>query len=463
MPSLLLTIMPPWGRPTLPIGLGYLSRSLQEQGIEHEVDDLNMEIYHRVPEERQDLWRPERGGDWSDPEQFDRLKQELEPHIQWAVDRLDGSGADVIGFSVNQSNNRFSVEVARRLRERDAGRILIFGGLSVYLIGERLYIPDGLIDLYVMGEGEVTLVEVMRRLEAGKPIHGTTGTLSEPWRLEYEARPMLDMTRHPWPTFDKFDVERYPGGGEPFPVTLGRGCVCRCSFCGDYPFWGKFRSREGDEVVQELKHHVERHGTRVFEFNDLAINGNRRALERMCDGIIEAGLEIQWSSYAYIAKMSDELIGKLRDSGCVMLRFGMESASDAVLKRMRKPHRSARAADLLARLNAAGILCNIGLMVGFPSESDAELDETIAFLQRNQAHINEVDSVSVFYIKPLSRVDEHPDEFNITLPDDDSIRWNRWVGEDGSTYEERVARAHRLIEAVRGTSIKLQGKNIFGL
>ncbi len=459
----LLTIMPPWGRPTLPIGLGYLSRFLSEHGHDHDVDDMNMEIYHRVREDQRDLWLPERGGDWADPERFARLQEELEPHIQWVVDRLDQSEAEVIGFSVNQSNNRFSVEVAKRLRERDAGRILLFGGLSIYLIGERLYIPDGLIDLYVMGEGEVTLLRILERLRDGEPIHGITGTLSEPWRLEYEPRPMLNMEQHPWPTYDKFQVARYPGAGEPFPITLSRGCVCACSFCGDFPFWGKFRSRDGAHVVDEIRFQVETNGIRVFEFNDLAINGNRNALERLCDGIIAEGLEIEWSSYAYIAKMSDEFVEKLVKSGCVMLRFGMESASNSVLKRMRKPHRAERAAEMLAKLTAAGIHCNIGLMAGFPDESDAELDETIAFLMKNQQNINEVDSVSVFYIKPLSRVEQHPEEFGVTLPDDDSIRWNRWVGRDGSTYEKRVARARRLLGAIRETSIALQGKNIFGL
>jgi radical SAM superfamily enzyme YgiQ (UPF0313 family) len=146
-----------------------------------------------------------------------------------------------------------------------------------------------------------------------------------------------------------------------------------------------------------------------------------------------------------------------------MLRFGMESASNAVLKRMRKPHRAELASRVLAELTRSGIHCNIGLMVGFPDETEAELEETIAFLRANQGQIHEVDSLSVFYLKPLSEVDTDPERYGVRVPEDHTVRWNRWVGRDGSTHEERVARAWRLVRALEETSIRFQRCNLFGL
>ncbi len=164
-----------------------------------------------------------------------------------------------------------------------------------------------------------------------------------------------------------------------------------------------------------------------------------------------------------MTRVSDELAQKLRRSGCHMLRFGMESASDSVLKRMRKPHRAAVASEVLATLTAAGIHCNIGLMAGFPRETEEEVAETIAFLEANQQHIHEVDSLSVFYVKPLSYVDRHPDRFGIVFPEDHAVRWNHWEGDDGSTYERRVKTAGRLMKAIDQTSIRFQRCNIIGM
>lgn len=461
--SILLTIMPPWGRPTLPIGLGYLSRYLDLNGVEHRVQDHNLGLYEALGAEHADLWRPQRADDWVEPARFAETLRLLEPHLEAAVEQLAGAGCGAVGFSVNQSNARLTIETARRLRERCPRLLIVFGGLGIYVPGERRLVPEGLVDLFVMGEGEHTLLELCGRLERGDGPAGIAGSLTSPTEEEFEPRPPLDLRNHAFPTYDRFKVQRYPVDGAPMPIGLSRGCVCRCAFCGDYPFWGKFRSRRGGQVAAEIKHHVKHYGVREFEFNDLAINGDPRALEEMCDGIIEAGLtDIRWSSYAYVHELRPGLAARLRRAGCTMLRFGMESASDAVLRRMRKPHRAAQAAALFAELDAVGILCNIGLMVGFPDETDEEVEETCAFLCEHQRLIHEVDSLSVFYIKPLSQVDRRPERFGVTFPEDNAVRWNHWIGRDGSTLDQRVARARRVMAVLESTSITFQRCNTFG-
>jgi radical SAM superfamily enzyme YgiQ (UPF0313 family) len=465
MPSVLLTILPPWGRPTVPIGLGYLSQTLAAQGVQHDVVDLNVEIFRRVEtDDLAKLWMPPEASAWVDPSRFASTLSLLEPALEEGLAKLLASDARLVGFSVNQSNARLSVEAARRLRKRRPDLVIVFGGLGVFIHGERRTFPEGVVDLFVIGEGEETMAEIARRLASGGPLDGIPGTLLRPGAREVATpRPPLNLRHHIWPTYDRFPVRDYPGGGEPMPLTLGRGCVCRCSFCGDHPFWGKHRSRSGDDVVEEIEHHVSRYGVRRFEFNDLAVNSDQEALEAFCDGVIARGLSIEWSSYAYLREMPLTLPGKLRRAGCVMLRFGMESASDAVLRRMRKPHRRALAARLLATLSSEGVRCNIGLMVGFPDETDAELEETCTFLRENAARIHEVDSLSVFYVKPLSEVERQPDRFGVRLPEDHRVRWNRWEGRDGSTYDLRVARAWRLVEVIEEAGIRFQRCNIYGL
>lgn len=467
MPPILLTLLPPWGRPTLPIGLGYLSQTLRSHGVHHQVTDLNLEIFLQI--ERQPelarLWQPQSADAWVDPQRFEQTLCELKQPLESGVDRLAAAGAQLYGFSINQSNARISVEAASRLRERQPGCTIVFGGLGVYVDGERRQIPPGVVDLFVLGEGEQTLLDIVAHLERGEPLDGIPGTLCSPTAAvdASGSRAPVDLRHHLWPTYEGFTVAAYPDVGQPMPLALGRGCVCRCSFCGDYPFWGKHRSRCGEDVVDEVEYHVQRHGVRRFEFNDLAINGDLEALEAFCDGVVQRKLQIEWSSYAYLRKMPTQLPDTLRRSGCVLLRFGMESASDSVLARMRKPHRSELAAQTLEQLSRAGICCNIGLMVGFPDETEQELEQTCEFLRHNSAWIHEVDSLSVFYIKPLSEVEQDPQRFGVRFPEDHRARWNQWEGRDGSTHDMRAARAHRLARVIEECGIRFQHCNIFGL
>jgi radical SAM superfamily enzyme YgiQ (UPF0313 family) len=409
------------------------------------------------------LWAPQEASAWVDPDRFPETLSLLEPALERGIARLLRSDPGLVGFSVNQSNAKLSVEAARRLRQQRPDLVIVFGGLGVFVHGERRTIPGGLIDLFVIGEGEETLAEITARFLRGRPLDGIPGTIVDPGAQQGSPRPPLDLRHHLWPTYDRFPITDYPGGGEPMPLALGRGCVCRCSFCGDHPFWGKHRSRSGDDVVEEVEHHHNRFGITRFEFNDLAINGDLEALEAFCDGVIERRLPIEWSSYAYFREVPPRLATKLRSAGCAMLRFGMESASEAVLRRMRKPHRKDLAAQVLATLCSEGIRCNIGLMVGFPDETDAELEETCAFLRENARHIHEVDSLSVFYVKPLSEVERNPDRYGVLFPEDHRVRWNRWEGRDGSNYDLRVARMWRLVEVIEQTQIRFQRCNIFGL
>ena len=460
----LLTIMPPWGRPSPPIALGYLSQFLAVHGVEHQAQDHNLEIFSQLNPELRDLWQPQRCEDWVQPERFSETLSQLRSQVDRTVEQLASADASIVGFSVNQSNARLSNEVARRLKLRRPSCTVVFGGLGVFIPAERRqFFSEDSVDLFVMGEGEVTLLRVAERLRAGHGLQGMTGALSAPTDEAFIPRPPLALTDSPWPTYNLFDVNRYPGGGSPMPMLLGRGCASRCSFCGDYPFWGKYRSREGSSVAQELEHHIRRWRVNRFEFNDLAINSDLAALEQMCDGIIERGLEIEWTSYATLRKMPEHLLAKLRRSGCTLLRFGMESASPSVLKRMRKPHRAEGAAEALEQMTRHGILANIGLMVGFPQETDEELEETCVFLRNHQTSIHEVEALSVFYMKPLSEVEQHPHRFGVHMCDDPAHRHNYWVGADGSTFEQRFVRAQRLIEVIKSTSIKFDPCNIHGL
>lgn len=453
-----LTILPPWGYPTPPIGLGYLSEYLTRHGVEHGVIDLNLRMFQTLGQTRPELWSHHSDA-WLEPVAFARTLSEIEAYVEDCVDLLSGSGSDLVGFSVTLANRRLSVEVARRLRERVPDTTIVFGGLGVYIEGERRLIPENVVDLFVMGEGEQTLLEIVRRHAAGAGLHRIPGTLQHPCQGE-GVRPFVDLRSHPWPRYARFPISEYP---QPMPILLGRGCICRCTFCGDYAFWGRYRARNPDHVVDELTHHVQHHGVPNFEFNDLTITADLDALQRMCDGIIGRGLDISWFSFAHVRRLPPTILDKMRRAGCFRLRFGLESGSPAVRARMRKGASVRLAAETFQAVTEAGIECNISLIVGFPGETEAEFEETLKFLCENQAHIHRVESANACFLKPLSDLDRHRCRYGVQIPEDHTRMWSHWEGLDGSTLEIRAGRLHRLLDVIAATRIQMEPGAVFGV
>ena len=178
--------------------------------------------------------------------------------------------------------------------------------------------------------------------------------------------------------------------------------------------------------------------------------------------IIAEGLDIAWSSYAHLHGVTDKLARKMYDAGCRTLCFGVESGSNSTLQKMRKIHKISEVEQALSRVNNAGIACDIGLMVGFPGETEEDFQQTLKFVEKIKNLIHEIQSVSLFYVKPLSHVEDYAEQYGISFPEDNTKRWNCWIGDDGSNYQKRLQRARHLLEMIEHSQIKFDKRNFFG-
>ena len=257
--KVLLSILPPWGEPSAPIGLGYISEYLLKNNIEHEIYDFNLEIFNKCHEPDRVLWdsSPIYLPRWMNPDEFKVTLNKFDDYIHEAVNKIISYGADVVAFSINLANRRISIETAQRLRKHRPGTTIIFGGPGIFIYGERSLIPENVIDIFVIGEGEATLLELLQKKVSKRALAGTAGTLTDPKTRQFIPRKAIDLSTHPWPKYTKFDIKKYPNTAKFMHILFGRGCAGRCSFCGDYSFWGRYRNRSPEDVVEEIKYHIQ--------------------------------------------------------------------------------------------------------------------------------------------------------------------------------------------------------------
>ena len=152
---------------------------------------------------------------------------------------------------------------------------------------------------------------------------------SLPWR------PNVDIWNAPITTYEEFDLNDY--SCQELIVEWSRGCIGTCAFCKAKVLDGKFRSYNPDAVVSALKHYVEEYGILKFTVSDLAVNGNWKLLEKVCDKIIESGLEIEIRAQGIPRRqMKLPIHKKKKEAVFVEVQCGVESGSDKVLKAMDK-------------------------------------------------------------------------------------------------------------------------------
>lgn len=460
MIDLVLVNCPPWGVVMPPLGIAYLTAYLKAKGIKLDIYDLNLELYQQANEEQRQIWNLDTINKVLPVDIAAGLVNNFENNIDLVIRKL--SLYRNIGLSVNSLiSTTFAGIMAKRIKNIYPDKKVILGGPGCYHSWDRKWVPKEAVDFFVIGEAEEALFNLILALKNGNgwrdlesEIPGVLNVNSQ-MRHFSPAEPVRSLDKLPYPSFEEFDLDKYNQGQNyrPLPMLTSRGCINRCSFCSDWYMCYPFRMRSPEHINSEIRHHVERYQITHVEFNDLLCNGNLIQLGKLCDLLIEDKLNINWISYAAIRKdMTTRLLEKMRQAGCSSLCYGLESASDFILKRMNKHYNENIATDLLARSYNSGIQTRINLIFGFPGETEDDFKMTLDFLYKNRKYISQVTNVSSFVLMPNSDLGIYPRRYGIQFlnPQDPGL----WTDENGLTQEQRNLRVAKTCDFLKQLGIK---------
>lgn len=404
-PSVLL-IKPPittrltddYPRAELPLGLAYLAAVLEENGYKPKIlDALALGIENSVPVGRG----------------FVRVGLSHKAIRSFLKD----NPADVIGIAcVATINERDSFDMARIAKEMCPRSYVIFGGAHASACGRSILERCREVDMVVKGEGEMTFLEVVERIKAGQNLTNVKGTIirvkdkvvDNPPRayiqdldsIPFPARHLLPMEIYlKPPTKMRLYAMRTPY----INMVTSRGCPGNCVFCSIHSIWGhKWRARSPENVVEEMELLAEKYKVREFGFFDDSVSVNKERLMKICELIIERGLDIKWATPSGIAiwTLDEELLSKMKKSGYYRATFGIETGSLATLKFIRKAINFPRARKIIKYSNKIGLWTSSYFIIGFPRETRKQINETIEFAKKSG-----LDFVSFFTATPYPGTD----------------------------------------------------------
>lgn len=282
-------------------------------------------------------------------------------------------------------------EVAKLAKEANSKIIAVFGGAHVS-INPKAILKNKNVDIAVKGEGEVTFLNLIRKLEKGKSLDKVTGITYRQGRKIISNPPtpfIKNLDNLPFPARHLLPMELYNDPNDPFSMRhpgasmiTSRGCPGHCVYCSIHAVWGhSWRGRSAKNVVDEIEHLMKDYNIREVHFQDDSMSVSRKRMNEICDEIIKRKIDIKWSTPNGIAHwmLDKNLLRKMKKSGCYRITFGIESGDPEMRRWIGKPYSLAQAKELTQYANKIGMWTLATNIIGFPYETKEQINQTIQF------------------------------------------------------------------------------------
>jgi radical SAM superfamily enzyme YgiQ (UPF0313 family) len=283
--------------------------------------------------------------------------------------------ADLVGFSLYLWNRAECLSLAKKLR-RKVPSLTIFAGGPEATADPTGLLADASFDFLVLGEGEVTLREVIARLGVGTSLQSVSGIARQAGDEIHLARrePVADLGTLPSPYLSGTLDAYIPAG---VLWQLSRGCSFGCEFCFDGLGDRTVRSFPMERLEAELDYLV-RHGASQVVVLDSTFNLDGRRAKVLLQLIRKKALHVHFHFEARAELLDAEqarLFGELKCS----LQIGLQTADPGVSRFVRRPLDRRDFAKKIGLLNQEGVVFGFDLIFGLPGDSLTRFRETLDF------------------------------------------------------------------------------------
>ena len=287
-----------------------------------------------------------------------------------------------------------SAQLAKAIKDYFPDIITIIGGVHVTaepIESLRRY-PQ--FDYAVIGEGEIVLIEFLDKFITDQAFDRSR-VLSLIWRREngeIVANPrrafFKELDDLPPPGFDLvpslfshyrlsvFGTRKFRSVG----LVTSRGCTGKCTFC-DLGVVGRgYRFMSASYLIKLLSDLNQRYEVNDLLFYDDMFTGNRKRLEDVCHKLIELGTPYSWSCCSRVDFVQYlDILKLMKDAGCWLIEFGIESGCQRLLDSMRKNTTKEKIREVIQKTHEAGIITKGNFIFGLPGETHESIRETIEF------------------------------------------------------------------------------------
>lgn len=341
-------------RPYVPLGILAVAAWLDRKGIQNEVFDTTFAI----------------------PEELPNYLLEHQPAY--------------LAIYVNLMTRVNVINLIRFVKQEEnlANTKIILGGPDVKYNAEDLLRQGG--DYLVIGEGEKTMEELVLALDSGADVSGVDGLgYLKQGQLHFtqEREKLKELDGLPIPAREKIDMHQYLDTWKKhhqmstISLSTMRGCPYTCKWCSRAVYGLSYRRRSPELVVEEMRMLQERYAPDAIWIVDDVFTVSHKWLRAFADEVKKKGLKMPYECITRADRMNEEVIALLKETGCFRVWIGAESGSQKVIDLMDRRVEVGHVRDMIIQAQQNGIQAGTFIMLGYPGETEADINETVHHLK----------------------------------------------------------------------------------
>lgn len=309
------------------------------------------------------------------------------------VTQIKNIAPEFVGFTVYTCSYNIVKQMINDIKKNNSGTKIIVGGPHASALPKES-LEDLKADFVVVGEGEEAILEIIKRVEENSnrfdDIKGIAYWNKGISVLNSGCNLVEDLDKLPFPDWETIPLKEYTEiGWDVFfkstpiaPILTSRGCPHQCVFCASHVVHGRgFRRRDTQIVGDEMEFLVRKYGIKEFEIIDDTFTEVKQHAMGICKEIIKRGLNVRWSTLTGVRldTIDEELLQIFQESGCYKLNFGIETSSEDIMKKIKKPITQPKVNDKLKLVKKYKIKTVGHFIFGLPGDTEKSIMDTIRF------------------------------------------------------------------------------------
>jgi len=290
-------------------------------------------------------------------------------------------GPDIVFITSVTQNFDIAVNYANFIKQEQIP--IIIGGIHISMMPHSLN-PD--FDVGVIGEGEVTVVELMEIFLRKKRF--LFEDLSNIKGIIFRNKDTIQFTK-PRPEIQDIDSVPMPARGllkidKHTYMFTSRGCPYKCMFCASTRFWNTVRFFSSEYVLKEIRELVDKYNAKLISFYDDLFIADRRRLNEISSLILKDKKlkKIRFTCNARANLVNDEVVQLLKQMNVLSINLGLESGCKRTLGYIKPAVTLEQNISAVKTIKRYGIACNGSFIIGCPQETKEDILETYKFIKK---------------------------------------------------------------------------------